>query len=157
MLYKGADVSFWVQNADGFAFRFTTKVQRASVWAEIRKQAIGSIDSDRGWCRYIDPAIDLHIVPVSPDVTSEMIDHIYEAMSRLDMPSDRIDIFHKPDKKNNATKHVKLHSPDIAKPECATTKIHLLTIVDISNFPTRLVKASSTDRRLRAPLSFVPC
>ncbi|KAM7219209.1 hypothetical protein V8F06_005378 [Rhypophila decipiens] len=122
------EVSFWVRNGRGFAFKFTTRVRQAESWAKNRREAIRSVESDRGWCRYIDPAIDLYIVPVSPDAPMQV--YIYETMKRLDMPRDRIEVSERLGTQTTALFR-KLPSPDQAKPECATTKIYLLQREDI--------------------------
>ena len=63
-------------------------------WDDYRNAAISPLDEDRGWTRYIDPPINLYIVPGSEDpaILRSMHISIVRAMDYLDTPGDRFKI-----------------------------------------------------------------
>jgi hypothetical protein len=132
-----------VRNAHGFAVKFTIRRGETGSWAVTRREAIRSIDTDRGWCRHIDPAIDLYLVPSSHD--EPMQNHILAAMALLDMPMDRIEVKGQdPAETEKSAEFMGLHTSAKAKPECAATKIHLLFREQIPELATALRKVSAS-------------
>lgn len=125
-------VTIWVRNGSGFAFQYEVKKREAEAWNKTRIESIRSVESDRGWTRYIDPCIPLYIVPSSPDVDAFMHHCIVLAMGYLDMPSNAIGVHSNVTKSKEAAKiFFQLHAALFAKPDCATSKIHLIHREDL--------------------------
>lgn len=115
----------WVRNSNGFAFQFYYSGMDAKKWNNIRLGAIGALDEDRGWSRYLDPPIDLYIVPSSEDVDATMHISIIQAMNELDMHEGMLNI----DAKVTLAEKdalAKLRKKADRTPDCATTKVHLV-------------------------------
>lgn len=121
-------VTTWVRNSNGFAFRFVHQNIADTAWNKIRSDSINALDEDRGWNRCIDPPIPLYIVPCSDEVVKFMHISIVRAMNELDMASNVLVLdpgIMLQEKAHNKSL-MKLKSAQLAKPECATTEVHLI-------------------------------
>jgi hypothetical protein len=138
------EISMWVRNANGFAFRLVRNDLDQPAWNTIRRESISALDEDRGWNRCIDAPVPLYIVPVSTDNEAVRFLHIsiVRAMNELDMASTVL-IRDKGIVPAEPKSLLKLRSAKFAKPDCATTEVNLITRNAIEAEGLRLVKVSA--------------
>ncbi|KPM37506.1 hypothetical protein AK830_g9050 [Neonectria ditissima] len=118
--------TIWARNGKGFAFQWTFKGEEGgseTFWNTTRKDSIGSLERETGWTRYIDPKIDLYIVPTSNTVNIHA--EVVQAARQLEMTSNSLLVYNSV-RKVDASNLPKLRKGGTDQADCDTKMIHLI-------------------------------
>ena len=84
---------FWVRNQDGLAVELNlikpvdVSVTSRTKWEKRHADAINSIETDRGWSRYLDPVLNIYLVPMGdPDLVTGLVTNLMKRTGWKQVP-----------------------------------------------------------------------